>query len=945
MRNFILCGCFFIIYQLTFAQNFSIEKFATPHPFPSAELYDIIEDHLGNKWVSSDIGIFKIRGNSVDYYTTKNGLGENVILKFFKGLENRIWFVGLSGTLGLIEHGDIQKNNISNVVFNSFSEKTYISSLVEKENYVLEFRKVNDSKIYLADDKSLKYRTLHTINHQTVYISIYPDKQHLIVYSNTEGKIKGVFDWIIKVGNQEYKYSNLFQRPNQNNRVIISNDSTIYVSNTNEIIKFIHFKPVHKYTLPHEVFCITQINQKIYCGVRNNGLYLLEENSIQKVSAPIIEKLSISKVLLDKEGNIWFTTLDKGLYICKNPQLQSIYKGENNVVKFLDSDSNKIDILLSNNTLLSRNLAQKLLLNNKDNIINDIIFHNREKLYITSNGLLPEQKSYIISFFLKGYKQLNKYKYILFGSGNVFLFNKYNNSVQEQSLNEKILCVEPLSQNVVWAGTQNKGIYRLKIDSNNINSESLGYNFRVNTLCKIDHNLIAVGTNEKGCMLLNSKGQIIESIENLPQRVDCLAYQDGLLFIGTRVGLYVYHLKSKKTTILNSSNFLPFDEIVDVKASYDYQLYIAGKYEVSALDIEYIKNLKLDIQLNILSISHPIDKNKPVTIHQKENFNISCIQNNYKASQNIVYHFIIIASDGTIIKHQKTKQNSLDIKLPAGNYTLKMYASDYTSLSKSNEIVLSLNIPTFFYQTWWFIVLSTVLFFIILFLIIQKIIRNIKIKELAKRSIQQRISDLESRALQSQMNPHFIFNAINSIQAFILQNRNEEAHFYLAEFAKLIRMILNNSRKKSVTIQEELELLKIYILLESQRLNSPIQFKTQVDSNIDIREFIIPTMILQPILENAIWHGLSGENKEKIIEMRFSIADDFLIVDVFNNGKPFLTKEKNKNQHTSQGLQIIKERVLLLHQNQNNNLSYFDIRNVENGVLVKIIFPLLTEFD
>jgi hypothetical protein len=596
--------------------------------------------------------------------------------------------------------------------------------------------------------------------------------------------------------------------------------------------------------------------------------------------------------------------------------------------------------------LLSNGLSQKIILDNKDDIIYDIIFRDREKLYVTSHGLLPEHSnSYIIDFFFKSYKQIDESKYMLFGSGKVFLFDIYKKSIEGLSLNDKILCLESMQQNTFWAGTQNKGIYLLKIFDDHITKEQLGHHFRVNALCRIDSNLVAVGTNEKGCLLMNSQGKIIQKVAELSQRIDCLAYQDDLLYIGTRVGLYVYNLKNKEIKILNSSNFLSFDEIVDVRVYNNHLLYIAGKYEVSILDIEYIKNLKLHIQLDILSSSHVFDDNKTAIIPQKEHLMISCIQDNYKASQNLDYHFIITSNDGTIITHQKSKQNSLDIKLPAGNYRLEIYASDDTSLSKSNKIVLFLKVPTFFYQTWWFILFSALLFFIVLFLIIQRIIRNIKAKELTKRSIQQKISDLESKALQAQMNPHFIFNAINSIQAFILQNKNEEAHFYLAEFAKLIRMILNNSRKKSVTIQEELELLKIYILLESQRLNSPLQFTTHIDPNIDIREVIIPTMILQPILENAIWHGLSGENKEKVIEIGFSITDHFLIIDVFNNGKPFTIKEKNKNQHTSQGLQIIKERVLLLHQNKNNDISYFEIKNVDNGVVVRIILPLLTEFD
>jgi LytS/YehU family sensor histidine kinase len=269
---------------------------------------------------------------------------------------------------------------------------------------------------------------------------------------------------------------------------------------------------------------------------------------------------------------------------------------------------------------------------------------------------------------------------------------------------------------------------------------------------------------------------------------------------------------------------------------------------------------------------------------------------------------------------------------------------DNFSLSKSNEIIINIDVPAFFYQTWWFITLSAIILIIIISLIVWLIIKGIEKRELNKRMIQQKISDLESKALQAQMNPHFIFNAINSIQSFILQNKRKEANFYLTEFAKLIRMILNNSRKKDVTIQEEIKLLKIYTQLESQRLSSPIEFIINTDKQIEIDETLVPTMLLQPIVENAIWHGLSEIITEKKLQITFSKRKNLLIIKVFNNGKPFVENQENIKEHTSQGLQIIKDRISLFYKKE-PDFDYFSIENVENGVEVCILLPLITVYD
>jgi sensor histidine kinase YesM len=189
------------------------------------------------------------------------------------------------------------------------------------------------------------------------------------------------------------------------------------------------------------------------------------------------------------------------------------------------------------------------------------------------------------------------------------------------------------------------------------------------------------------------------------------------------------------------------------------------------------------------------------------------------------------------------------------------------------------------------------------------------------------------------MNPHFIFNAINSIQAFILQHKTEEAHYYLAEFAKLFRLILNHSQQKEVTLKEEIELLHLYITLEAQRLKDMIDFQLEIADDIEADNTLIPTMLLQPVVENAVWHGLKQDIRPKIIRLRAFLQDACLHLHLYNNGKPIATPAL-PTLHESRGLGIVQERIKILFE-QTPSFPTFSLENAPDvGVIAKIVVPL-----
>jgi sensor histidine kinase YesM len=187
---------------------------------------------------------------------------------------------------------------------------------------------------------------------------------------------------------------------------------------------------------------------------------------------------------------------------------------------------------------------------------------------------------------------------------------------------------------------------------------------------------------------------------------------------------------------------------------------------------------------------------------------------------------------------------------------------------------------------------------------------------------EKKVLMLEQQMLRSQMNPHFLFNSLNSIKLFIINNEKETAVYYLNKFSKLIRTILSNSQEKEITLKEELETMELYLNIENIRFTEKINYEVVIEDGIYPEEIKIPSLILQPFIENAIWHGLSNKKGDKNLKINIQKADDSGVrFEIIDNGIGRELAQKIKDskvsKQTSIGLKLTKERL----QNFAKNLS------------------------
>ena len=228
-----------------------------------------------------------------------------------------------------------------------------------------------------------------------------------------------------------------------------------------------------------------------------------------------------------------------------------------------------------------------------------------------------------------------------------------------------------------------------------------------------------------------------------------------------------------------------------------------------------------------------------------------------------------------------------------------------------------------------------------------KLVEEQKIKQVAT-AFEHRIAETEMIALRAQMNPHFIFNCLNSIKLYTLENDSLTASEYLTKFSQLIRLVLENSRSEKVTLQKELETLTLYIELEAMRFKNKVQYKISVPPAIDQHYIEIPPLLLQPYVENAIWHGLMHKTEGGNILIEVSQPNEYLLhIEITDDGigreMALLNKSKSATRQKSYGLKMTSERLNAINHiyQTNTEVNIVDLKDISGqGTGTKVIIEI-----
>jgi ligand-binding sensor domain-containing protein len=740
---------------------------------------------------------------------------------------------------------------------------------------------------------------------------------------------------------------------------------------------------------------------KFFLGT-TNGLICIEPNGNFKILTHqednfySLSQSYITALLKDKQGNLWVGTKLGGLNLFNpnrhkfnliSPILSTKYNLCKEIISFVEADDGQIIFQNSTGYLGIYNPSTKDIIKwVQTGIIGNCILKelNNPNSYLigTEKGLysysyLDDKVAFVstkneiknfendIKFILADGEQT----YWMGGDDGLFLYDRKSGQTIEYygignskfgSENIRSLCKK--NENELFVSTM-KGLYLFNKQTKDVSWIKLSENPKqpMVSMVKIDRQKnIYVGTAGEGLFIISPNGKTTSisksnGLVNSQIYTVTLSQDENQCWVSTNKGIASINTKTLEVTNYDLHDGLQGSEFIESSSTITSKgiIYLGGIYGINYFDPSKIKTDSNDCNIVIKGLSLFNQKVPYADYYQVPisknyiSFDFAALDFYLKGSHTYYYQLEGLQKDWTEIGDRRFASFG---QLPQGDYIFKVKAKNPDGKLSCNEAkVFFTVVPTYYQQTWFRFLLIILSAASVAFFIYNRIQNAIK-EEQENGKQSKMIAELELKALRAQMNPHFIFNSLNSIQDFVLNNEGNLAAKYLSKFARLIRLILDISEQTFVTIHSKIEFLKLYTELEALRMNNSFDYSFEIDPEID-QEALIPTLLIQPHIENAIWHGLQYKTGKKTLSIVMQKTNDQMIkVEIEDNGvgrKVAMEIKKNKRSlHQSKASKISDDRIQSLQKLFGTKpkisiVDKFDENNVACGTKVIMQIPTL----
>jgi len=706
-----------------------------------------------------------------------------------------------------------------------------------------------------------------------------------------------------------------------------------------------------------------------YCT--NSGLtkFNFEKKDFENLYFP---NTRITDIIQDFEGGYWVSSVDRGLFYIPSLQTSYIHLSEYNVHKLTPGENQSFFVGTGDGMIYHYSNTGKVLKKIKTEYNSEIEFlhyiKNQNKL-ITSHGLIDLSNDYHYTPVRLGKNVFND------TYGNLII-NTYNQVVMlNQDLKSPPNTVSSLRNNVIngfsylnipylsiynnrsitglyderkedyYIGTFN-GLFQISKDFKKREIQLNGKSIVASHMITNDLGEIWVATQKHGLLKLKEDKLVtfLNTSSNLSSNTCRKTIQkNNTLFILTNLGLDMYDICSGKMTEITKLMSLSDVSISDFEIINNH-LHLATDAGVIILEIPKQKNPSLPriVDLQLLTINEgkpeiPVDQfnleNKSVK------FEIEAI--NYGNSDNFMFNYRLIGYD-TVWQEQDPRNNIFNyIALPSGNYSFELRTRINDVYSPISTITFS--IKKHFWESIWFYISIMILITIIVFFIFSKVLK----RQRKKQDVNQRLLESQLVSLRAQMNPHFMFNIVNSVQGLIYSNKRTEASNLLGKMSMLMRRILDVSNQQNISIEKELEILKNYIELEAARFDNDFEYIIETNLRQDEQSTLIPSLVIQPFIENAFKHGLMHKKGAKKLIVKINKTDPHTItILIEDNGVGRKTSSKINSKrinHKSFAGEAIESRISLINQSHSDFHIELTIQDLESktgeplGTKVKLL--------
>ncbi|MEO5643495.1 MAG: two-component regulator propeller domain-containing protein [Bacteroidia bacterium] len=967
-----LFSFFLILFFSANAQFHQLKKYNVKDGLPSSDVYAMRQDASGYLWFTTDMGVSRFNGYEFKNFSTENGLADNTNFGLCQDPKGRIWFSSFSGRLSYYEN---EKMHVipCNDTLERLTISTIISSLYIDKGDTIWAGTTGDFFLKILPGwkkEDVRKMKLSTAGGYLLLI----DEENFIF----GGRPPVVFDIAVYDRSIHLKsvlrtqITHIYDTPF---RFTISRlkDKTFLATINNNIVRFIPGK-IYSHTLANSIIICVQegTDNSIFVGTYSGVEQYTDNTFSSKTRLSNFKQKIITAICRDHENGLWFCTEGNGVFNLpfynftyytpedglSESKISCVGKSGSKVIcGYLDGtitflDKQKVTTLLLNedtkgvssiNRVSSIVCAgQSIFIGLIDNIysIDTLTLHKKIIAARGTKKIIPAKSGGIWSLAFRRLLHFT-FKDSGYVSENIPL-EFYSDNIYEDH------------EGRVWICTS-KGLYFYDSLSviRRLDKENPLLSSRIVDIKETSDGNFWMASRGNGVIIKRQEEYFhIMQAEGLAGNMCRAIFIDSMnvVWVGTNNGLSKIEVDAGnkfafRITNYTSKNGLLTNEVNDI-LRLENKLWLVHNNGISIFDPASIgtNNSPPPVYISALMVNDSVTATTTTVFsHNQSYFNISFIGLSYKDPGKLEYRYRMEGIDSnwiytpyTVVKYQT---------LPPGDYRFVVFAKNNDGFWSKNPATFSFTILPAWWQTWIFKIAVTLL----LLLVIVFIFREVRRYDRKKSLLQTRISGIELNALRAQMNPHFVFNAINSVQYFITNNDPDSSQKYLSKFARLIRYVVDNSKLTSITVKKEIEALTIYMELEALRFGKQFEYEVIVHPNVDTEYTLIPSMLIQPYVENSIWHGIMHKQGKGKIEILLEMQDTVLYCVVQDSGigrkKSMELKREKETNYTSIGMSNTKERLEIINQVNNSKMSVritdlFDEQGEINGTKVEIHIPI-----
>lgn len=969
---------------VAFAQvsEIQLKNISRKDGLPSNETYCIFRDSKSYLWISTDQGVVRFNGSKMEHFD----LPDNVIFKIREDEKGRIWFFSHSGQLAYFSGNAIYPYKYNNAIKR------------EAKGLLITDGRVVDDEVYISSYQFSNYRIsregiisplpflkIDTIT--DVAFTIKKIGNGFFAQRIADNHWKSRFMEVnLEAGGKVIPFKFPFNQRSFGQHAVLVRDHAFYFFNTKTIVRLSEDGTSICKQMPAEVLDIAFGNDNnIWAGLTGMGAASLNMQLEENPESHILNKLSVSSVALDNEGGTWFSTLEKGIFYMQKNALR--------LLKLNDSGSTPVfricnvadtAVLFASNSGLNRLtkegsglIAPLKIIGSSDLLVRD------STVYIAINSSLPanlwgtgvnirQQPAFKKALFIESSSELVNFTGgdIAYGAG--YSFNKLSGTGKQAGMPfitgsftfpKGFLFTDAGGR--TWLGNMNSlyymdsvfGMPKLWLSNNPL------LNKGVTAMRQMRNGLYIIGIRFGGLAIMRGNdmlGSITEEQGLADNSVKHILIQHDSLWVTTSKGISIIKFTSFAPLTYEITNIAGDKNIYDIVIyqlegfpdkilaatsngiySFDKSNLIKKTPSVIPFYISSVKTFRGDTS-GISSISLPYRYNRLV---------VSFSAISYDKFDGVAYYYRFANAD-TAWQEIKTTELLLE-NLSPGNYDLEIKAAiPYEGRSSDVQ-----RLKVIILKPWWQTDLSKLalaLFIVSLFYIIYfSRVKKIHSTAREKFALREKMLELEHAALQAQMDPHFIFNCLTSIQQLIVLGHTAKANQYLVKFSRLMRLGLELSSDSYISIAGEKEYLEEYMSLEQLRFPDMFEYEVKLSSSLPAG-IAIPKMMVQPFVENCIRHGIRElKDRKGSISVTFERDAEAIICSVADNGigvKASMQNRQAAGSHVSYGIGLVKKRLEVF--NTSGKESYYaaikDLHDESGGpcgTLVMIYMPFKTIQD